>query len=128
MVFKVASRSFVALMGLVAQALATDDSTYKISEADIQSTELSAHVVYGGGCRVHRFSLGVTGDFSEGNQIQLPVEILHENNNDACERAISTLLHFNITPMIESYKTLYQREHGEFQMMLRGFGQLNVNF
>ncbi len=83
----------------------------KIDSAYILGDQLTLKLIYGGGCQEHQFILFVWSGISKSNPPQAEVFLSHNSNNDACEALIFENLIFNLTPLKNSYKKLFQN-HG----------------
>ena len=90
----------------------TDDpfafnSPYTVNSATITDDTLTINVSYGGGCADHQFVLLAEPAFMESDPVGLGISIVHNANEDPCERWVTESYHFDLTPI----KTMYQQAY-----------------
>ena len=108
----------------------TDD--YNLESATLVGDTLTIDVAYGGGCEDHQFTLIASETFMESDPVQLSVSIVHNANNDPCERWVEEAYHFDLTPIKTKYQQVYQQDAGTIVLNLanlpEGDPALNYEF
>ncbi|MFE3845949.1 hypothetical protein ACFL1L_03720 [Thermoplasmatota archaeon] len=107
-----------------------DDYQYQNAERDpvtINNIQLIKDIIrfnvsYGGGCEDHIFKL-ISTSFMESNPVQVNIVLSHEDNDDPCDMWITETYTFNISPLKESYKELYNEETGSIIMNIEGYNE-----
>ena len=74
-------------------------SPTKIDSAWIAGNNLHLKLLYGGGCKEHRFELLGNGFMMKSLPPQTPIKLLHDNNDDHCRELIKDQQVFNIQPL-----------------------------
>ncbi len=81
---------------------------YKLSNAAIEGNYLLLTVRYPGGCEQHDFNLFMAPNvFMESNPVQASLILRHDNHGDNCEAMLSRQIGFDLTPLIDLYKSQY---------------------
>ena len=65
-----------------------------------------------GGCENHDFTLVAAPRFREGQPVELPFAIVHDGNDDRCERYLTDQVTFDLAKIQELYKTTYPAGDG----------------
>ena len=107
-----------------------DDNQYQKAERDpltindIQLIRdiLRFNVSYGGGCEEHIFRL-ISTSFMESYPMKVNIVLSHEDNDDPCDMWITETYAFNISPLKESYKELYNENTGIIILNVEGWDE-----
>ena len=79
-----------------------------INEVSVDNDTLKLNVSYSGGCKEHEFKLFGSSNIAESNPPQAQIFLSHNANNDACEAYITEELAFDLSPLKDSYKQIFQ--------------------
>ena len=105
---------------------------YNLESAMLVGDTLTINVAYGGGCEDHEFTLIASETFMESDPVELSVSIVHNANNDPCERWVEEAYHFDLTPIKTKYQQVYQQDAGTIMLNLanlpEGYPALNYEF
>lgn len=84
---------------------------YRIKDARIQGAYLLLNLLFDGGCVQHDFELYMAPDvFMESYPVQAQLIIRHDNHGDNCDAVINHEVAFELTPIVERYKMLYNEQ------------------
>ena len=103
------------------------DNPYTFNSATITDDTLTISVAYGGGCETHEFTLLAEPAFMESDPVGLGISIVHNANNDPCERWVEEDYHFDLTPIKTMYQQAYQQNAGTVVLRLAAVLDI-VNF
>ena len=96
---------------------------YNLEEATLMGDTLTIDVAYGGGCADHQFTLLAEPAFMESDPVQLGISIVHNANDDFCERWVEEAYHFDLTPIKTMYQQAYQQDAGTIVLNLGNLPQ-----
>lgn len=74
---------------------------YMIENVLVWENSLEIRVRYSGGCREHSFELLWDGTERESFPVQIPLFLVHDNNNDPCRAIVSETLEFDLSNYLE---------------------------
>jgi hypothetical protein len=91
---------------------------FTLIEAEIEGDTLGMQVGYGGGCRVHKFELLISGEFMESDPVQTVAVLEHDSGDDPCDAYIMTWLFADLSPLRRAWQASYQQQAGEIVLHL----------
>ena len=71
----------------------------KVDSAWIDGDQLHLKLIYGGGCREHRFELLGNGFMMKSLPAQTNIKLLHDSNDDHCRELIRETQVFDLKPL-----------------------------
>ena len=77
--------------------------SYELGQAAIVNDTLRATVSFGGGCRMHEFTLVLSNAFMMTDPVRLTATLAHNANDDPCEAWLTEDLVFDLAPVRELY-------------------------
>jgi hypothetical protein len=90
-----------------------------IHAVEVKGDSLELTVSFGGGCRIHEFSLLADAAWMESYPVQIAVRLSHDAKSDACEALLSRVLRFDLSPLKAAYATSYQATSGIIRLNVR---------
>ena len=93
-------------------------SPYHFNSATITDDTFTVSVAYGGGCETHEFALLAEPAFMESDPVQLGISIVHNANDDFCERWVEENYHFDLTPIKTMYQEAYKQDAGTIHLRM----------
>jgi hypothetical protein len=82
------------------KALKNNDP-YMIEHVFVWEDSLEIRVRYGGGCKKHKFQLLWDGTERESFPVQIPLFLVHDNNDDPCKAIVSESLQFDLSNYLQ---------------------------
>lgn len=98
-------------------ALGTD--RYVLNTATVADDMLTLNVSFGGGCKLHQFTLVASASFLESFPVQLHIFLAHNANGDLCRAWLTEDLQFDLTPIKTLYQNAYRQEAGTIILQLK---------
>lgn len=77
--------------------------SYQLGQAAVVSDTLGATVSFGGGCRMHEFTLVLSNAFMMTDPVRLRATLAHNANDDPCEAWLTEDIVFDLAPVREMY-------------------------
>ncbi len=96
------------------------DDPYVANSASVDGHGLTVEVSYAGGCRRHIFTLVISETFLESDPVQLPAELVHEANGDACEAWLTNTRVFDLDLVRTRYRQFYGPGPGTVVLRVEG--------
>ena len=96
------------------------DDHYVANSAAVEGHALTVEVSYAGGCRRHIFTLVISQSFMESDPVQLPAELVHEANGDACEAWLTNVRVFDLDLVRTRYRQFYGPGPGTVVLRVEG--------
>jgi hypothetical protein len=96
------------------------DDGFTVTDPTLEGTTLSVPVSYSGGCELHLFPACYGMFLDGGENLRVQFNIGHEANNDTCERAVSEVREFDISPVIRAWEEIPDRGDS-LQITITGF-------
>lgn len=84
---------------------------FVMEQAAIQGDIITFTLSFPGGCRLHNFQLVCT-TFEDLKPLQVSAQIFHNNNDDPCERWVTEVREFDLSPLKELYFKTYDTPCG----------------
>ena len=78
-------------------------ASYELGQATIANDTLRLTVSFGGGCRMHEFTLVLSNAFMMTDPVRLGATLAHNANDDPCEAWLTEDLVFDLAPVRELY-------------------------
>ena len=78
-------------------------ASYELGPATIANDTLRLTVSFGGGCRMHEFTLVLSNAFMLTDPVRLRATLAHNANDDPCEAWLTEDLVFDLAPVRELY-------------------------
>lgn len=85
----------------------------EIQEVIINNDNISINVSYGGGCKIHDFTLIGESRFVETLPVQGDIILSHNSNGDRCEMLRLDTLIFDLIPLKETYLEGFSTNDGD---------------
>ena len=92
---------------------------YVLNTATVTGDTLTVNVSYGGGCRIHQFTLVASESFMESFPVQLHISLAHNANNDLCRAWLAEDYHFDLTPIKAMFQEGYRQKTGTIVLRLK---------
>lgn len=113
--------------GTVLVAAGSTAATTRMDRADIlgatvDGDRLQLRIRHAGGCAEHDFSLLHSGVFVETEPVQIYLQLAHNAHGDPCRALVSRDVLFDLSPLKQTYASLYGRNRGTIVIHLRAPG------
>lgn len=81
--------------------LKQNNDLFNITNAFVWENTLTVDVLYGGGCQKHDFILAWDGSTLESAPVQIPLCLIHDNNQDNCRALVRETLQFDLSEHLQ---------------------------
>lgn len=106
------------LVPVVFDAPDRQSDRFLLNTAAVAGDILTVEVSYGGGCREHVFTLAADDTFMESDPVQLRMTLIHDANEDPCQRWVTEERRFDLSPVKNRFREIYDQDSGTIHLNL----------
>jgi len=104
------------------------ETTTGVDPVRVEGNTLLVDVGYGGGCATHEWAIcWPDQSFAESEPVQAFLEVWHGGEPDYCDAYLWETLEFDLTPLHDSWQSMYGADGGTILINLGGY-QVEYSF